>query len=264
MDFDAARKAYQRDGACVLRGAFDPSWLETLARGIETALAEPGPYAERYGPPGQERFFGDLDMWTRVPEFADFIAHSPAGEIAGRIMDATRTTFLYDQMLVKEPGSQARTPWHQDQPYWAVEGKQVCSIWLPLDHVAKDVSLEFVAGSHNWGQSFNPQHFDDGRQYADTGLPPLPDIENNRDAYEILSWEMEPGDCVVFQAMEVHGAPANPTAARRRVLATRWLGDDAVYRTRSGEIAIPTITDGLVEGEPYGGPRHPTVWESRI
>ena len=76
--------------------------------------------------------------------------NSPAAEIAGRIMESSTATFLYDQMLVKEPGSQQRTPWHQDQPYWAVSGFQVCSIWMPLDPVPREVSLEFVRGSHRW------------------------------------------------------------------------------------------------------------------
>ncbi len=257
---DNAKAAYRRDGVCVLRGVFEPEWINKVARGVQQALAAPGPHGERYGPAGAERFFGDLDMWTRLPLFRDYVLNSPAGEIAGRLMRSSTATFLYDQMLVKEPGSQQRTPWHQDQPYWAVSGFQVCSIWMPLDTVPKEVSLEFVRGSHLWEQAFNPTHFADGTPYADTGLPRLPDIEAARQDYDIVSWDMEPGDCVVFQAMLVHGAPANPSAGRRRVLSTRWLGDDARYWKRPGEIAIPTTTPQLEDGAPYSGPLYPTVW----
>jgi len=258
---DDAKADYARDGVCVLRGAFAPAWIETVAEGVRQALDAPGPHGERYGPAGAERFFGDLDMWTRLDPFRDFVMNSPAAEIAGRIMGSSTATFLYDQMLVKEPGSQQRTPWHQDQPYWAVNGFQVCSIWMPLDPVPREVSLEFVRGSHRWDQTFNPTHFADGTPYAGTGLPSLPDIEADRSAYDIVSWGLEPGDCVVFQAMLVHGAPANPSAGRRRVLSTRWLGDDARFWRRPGEIAVPTILPDLEDGEPFSGPLHPTVWQ---
>ena len=67
-----------------------------------------------------------------------FALESPAAEIAGRIMQSDKINFFYDQLLVKEPGTHAPTPWHQDQPYWAVSGWQVASLWLPLDPVACD------------------------------------------------------------------------------------------------------------------------------
>ena len=40
------------------------------------------------------------------------------------------------------------------QPYYCVDGEQVCSIWLPLDPVPKESGLEFVAGSHLLGKMF--------------------------------------------------------------------------------------------------------------
>ncbi|WP_084421581.1 phytanoyl-CoA dioxygenase family protein [Henriciella litoralis] len=261
-NIEQAREDYDRDGVCILRGIFDRPWLDLVERAIDEALRHPGPDAERYGPAGAERFFGDLDMWTRQESFRDFILKSPAGKLAGLIMGSSTSTFFYDQMLVKEPGTQQRTPWHQDQPYWAVSGRQVCSIWLPVDSVPKDVALEFVAGSHNWGQAYNPAHFADGSPYDGTGLPELPDIEAARDNYDILSWDVEPGDCLIFQAMLVHGAPANPKAGRRRVLSTRWLGDDARYTVPKGEVAIPTTKPDLADGAPYSGALYPTVWRA--
>ncbi len=259
---EQARADYEKNGVCILRGAFDPFWLALIEEAVDEALENPGPHAERYGPKGAELFFGDLDMWTRSPGFKKFVLSSPAAELAGQIMGASAVTFLYDQLLVKEPGSQERTPWHQDQPYWAVSGRQVCSIWLPVDEAPKEVALEFVAGSHKWGQAFNPAHFADGSPYEGTGLPELPDIEAARDEYEILGWDVEPGDCLIFQAMIVHGAPGNARAGRRRVLSTRWLGDDARYREPQGEVAIPTTKPDLKDGEPFSGPLYPTVWRA--
>jgi ectoine hydroxylase-related dioxygenase (phytanoyl-CoA dioxygenase family) len=256
----ADRDTYERDGVVCLRGLFKPEWLAFLAEAVEEAMAAPGPHGEEYvAPGGSGRFFGDLELALRLPKFRRFALESPAAEIAGRIMGATRVSFFYDQLLVKEPGTSERTPWHQDQPYWAVSGYQVCSVWLPLDPVPEDVSVEYVRGSHRWPE-FSPYHFVDGTPYAGTGLPPLPDIESHRHQYEILRFELQPGDCLVFQAMIVHGAPGNRGRHRRRALATRWAGDDARYCLRPGEVAIPTRDPGLKHGDRLECERFPLAW----
>lgn len=258
------RNTYERDGVVCLKGAFSLAWLEFLADALEEALASPGPHAEEFGRSGGSgRFFGDIELSLRLPKFQRFALESPAGEIAGRIMGASRVNFFYDQLLVKEPGTSERTPWHQDQPYWAVSGYQICSVWLPLDPVPEEVSVEYVCGSHQWPE-FSPYHFVDGSAYAGTGLPPLPDIEGNRHKYEIRRFAMQPGDCLVFQAMIVHGAPGNTGQHRRRALSTRWTGDDARYCRRQGEVAIPTRDPGLAHGAPLDCERFPLVWEKRL
>lgn len=256
------REAYDRDGVVLLRQAFDAGWVETLREATEQAMQAPGPHAEEYAKPGSGRFFGDLDLWTRNESFRRFVFDSPAAEIAGRAMGASRVNFFYDQLLVKEPGASARTPWHQDQPYWAVGGWQVCSIWLALDPVPASTSVQYVAGSHRWGQAYNPQHFVDGSPYQGTDLPALPDIDAARDRYDIRSFEMQPGDCLVFQAMIVHGAPGNSGTHRRRALSTRWTGDDARYRIGGGETAIPTSDPGLKTGAEMTCAMFPAVWHA--
>jgi len=264
VDWDAARRSYEVDGVVCLRGLFDESWLELLRAGTEQALAAPGPHADDQIKPGQPgRNFGDLDLWQRLEPFRRFVFESPAARIAAELMGATRVNFFYDQLLVKEPGTRERTPWHQDQPYWAISGWQVCSIWLPLDPVARDTCVEYVAGSHRWGRAFNPKHFADGSPYQDTGFEELPDIEAERGRYRILTWDLSPGDCLVFQAMIVHGAPGNASASRRRrALATRWAGDDARYAPRAGETAIPTSDPGLMSGARLDSPSFPLIWSS--
>jgi ectoine hydroxylase-related dioxygenase (phytanoyl-CoA dioxygenase family) len=252
------RRAYERDGVICVREAFSSDWLLFLADAIEEAMASPGPNAEEFAK-GSGRFFGDLEMALRLPKFRSFALESPAAEIAGRVMGATRVNFFYDHLLVKEPGTSERTPWHQDQPYWAISGHQVCSVWLSLDPVSEDISVEYVGGSHRWNE-FSPYHFVDGTPYKNTGLAPLPDIENNRHLYDIKRFEMAPGDCLVFNAMIVHGSPGNQGKHRRRAVATRWAGDDARYYRRPGEVAIPTEDPGLPNGALLDCERFPLVW----
>ena len=252
---------YAENGVVRLRKVFSADWLDALRTGVEQALDSPGPHAEEYAGSGG-RFFGDLDVSRRLDVFRDFVVNSPAAEIAGTIMGASRANFFYDQLLVKEPGTDDRTPWHQDQPYWAVSGEQVASIWLPLDPVAKASSLQFVKGSHRWGEH-NPHHFFDNTPYTGTGLPELPDIDANPDDHEILAWDLEPGDCLVFQAMIVHGSAGNLSSEyRRRAWATRWTGDDARYCVRPGETGYPIFDPGLKHGERMDCEAFPLVWQA--
>jgi ectoine hydroxylase-related dioxygenase (phytanoyl-CoA dioxygenase family) len=257
----AERQAYDRDGVVCLRAMFGMGWIEHLRVAVDAVLAAPSQHAEEYGKARTSgRFFGDLDLWKRIAAFRDYALHSPAAAIAGAVMGAGKVNLFYDQLLVKEPMTQEQTPWHQDQPYWAVDGWQVCSIWLPLDTVPKETCVEFVRGSHRWGPHC-PHHFADGTPYRDTGLPQLPDIAAERGRYDIASWALEPGDCLAFQAMIVHGAPGNAsTTHRRRALSTRWTGDDARYVKRQGEVAIPLEDPGLLPGEAMDSEAFPVVW----
>ena len=54
------------------------------------------------------------------------------------------------QLFVKEPGTAAPTPWHNDTSYWHLTGQQVCSVWLALDDVPASRGLSYVKGSHRW------------------------------------------------------------------------------------------------------------------
>lgn len=251
---------YDRKGVVCLRQVIDAAWINELRLATEEAMNNPGPYAETYGDTQPSLFFGDLDVWSRISGFKNYVINSPAAEIAARIMQSGSARLFYDQLLVKEVACADRTPWHQDQPYWAVKGRQICSLWVPLDPITEESAIEYIRRSHHWPE-FNPQHFDDHSPYEGTDLPSLPDIENSRDSHDIVRCSMEPGDALVFQAMIVHGAPGNPSNEyRRRAYSTRWLGDDARYHKRKGEVAIPTFETAFQEGDMFSGDRFPLVY----
>lgn len=259
-------EAFQQDGAVCLRGVFDRNWVDRVAAGVERNLAEPSPYARFYTPEGHPGFFfGDYCNWSRIPEFREFVSRSPAAAIAGRVMRARAVRIFHDHLLVKEPGTEERTPWHHDQPYYCVDGTQICSIWMPLDPVPRDTAIEYVAGSHRWEQWFMPRRFVDHRNYdyAPGAYPSVPDIDAEREKYRILGWEMAPGDCVAFHGLTLHGAPGNLSLERRRrAFSTRWLGDDIVYATRPGKTSppFPELEGRLRPGDAMDHELFPVVW----
>jgi ectoine hydroxylase-related dioxygenase (phytanoyl-CoA dioxygenase family) len=250
---------FRQQGVAVIRGVFG-DWVESLREGIEKNIAEPGPWAKQYTPPGQPgRFFGDYCNWQRIPEYQAFVHESPLGALGAQLMGSETVRFFHEHVLVKEPGTREATPWHHDQPYYSIDGAQNCSIWIPLDSISRNTCPEFVAGSHRWGRWFSPTRFTGQaweRQADREQLEPVPDIEAHRDEYEILSWDLEPGDALAFHFLTLHGAPPNrSTTRRRRGFSARLIGNDATWAHRSGPTSppFPQLTERLQHGEPLDG-----------
>ncbi len=262
------REAYDRDGAVLLPGVVSADWLERLAAAIERDIAAPGPFCHAYVPQnGEGRFHGNLKIWQNDPVFREFCLESPLPALAAELFAGTREVrLLYDQLFVKEPGTTNRTRWHNDQPYWPVSGWQVASFWLALDPVGEDNGrLEFVRGSHRWDRWFQPEPFGETTASGYEQNPdyePIPDIEAARGDYDIVAWDMQPGDVIAFQAMVVHGAGGNRRHdLRRRGYTVRYTGDDARYSARPGT-SKPLCDPALADGAPMGGPEFPLAWSA--
>jgi len=256
----------QLNGAVCLRGLFAGEWLEKLAAGVDKNFAAPGPYHTRYTPPGGPGgFYDDYCNWRRIGEYRDFAFNSPAAEIAARLTRSATARLYHEHVLIKEPGTAERTPWHHDQPYYGVDGDQLCSIWLPLDAVPQRACPEFVAGSHAGGALYYPRLFASHADYATgaAGFESVPDIDARRGEFEMLSWALEPGDCIAFHMRVVHGAPATARLkTRRRGFATRWLGDDARFARRPWTTSPPFPHLNLTPGAPMTHPDFPLVWRA--
>jgi ectoine hydroxylase-related dioxygenase (phytanoyl-CoA dioxygenase family) len=263
---EAEISAFRRDGAIKLTGLIDEGWIEKLCHGVDENFADPGPDACRYtkdGRPGA--FYDDYCNWTRIESYRDFVRHSPAGEIAGRLLESRKIRIYHEHVLVKEPGTCEVTPWHHDLPYYGVEGDQLCSLWLPLDTVPRHACPEFIAGSHASGVRYVPRLFENQQSYGEAGdsYSEMPDIDANRDQYEILSWDMNPGDCIAFHMATVHGAPGTADLTTpRRGFSTRWLGDDAVFAVRPWPTSPPFRDLSLNPGDKMDHALFPVIWQS--
>ena len=264
---DADVDAFWRDGVICLRGLFDADWIAHMRAAVEDDLAHPGPLAREYATQKGQRFLGDIGAWAVKPGLRRYVEESPAVEIAARMLRSRQVNFLYDQLFVKEPGTAAVTPWHQDGPYWPVKGDQILSIWLALDDVTVESSgVEYIKGSHRWGREFRPIHFGgDTEAYKMLPGETLPDIDALRkepgSTLDIVNWDMQAGDCLLHHCMTVHGAPGNASSTqRRRAYATRWTGDDVVYAPRQGQANITIDTPTCLPGEPIDCAVFPRLW----
>jgi ectoine hydroxylase-related dioxygenase (phytanoyl-CoA dioxygenase family) len=257
---EAQIESFARDGVILLKGALK-DWVDPLRKGVDALMKNPSPLERSYHPEGDAApFFQDLCNWQRFDDFRDFVFQSPAGPIAAQLMRSKTVRFFHDHVLVKEPGTSVVTPWHQDLPYYCVEGQQSVSFWIPLDAVPRETSLACVAGSHRWS-IYKPKRFDGTDLYAHDLTEEIPDIDNRRDQYSIVAWPMEPGDAVAFDFRTVHGAAANKgRGSRRRVFSARWVGDDARFADRKGKGSPPFRHLTLKDGERLDGPDFPVVY----
>ena len=118
---------FRRDGAILCKGIFS-DWIESLRIGVDKLIANPSIRERSYVPEdGTSPFFQDLVNWNRIYEFNDFIFNSNIGYYASQLMKSNISRFFHDHVLVKEPGSSIKTPWHQDKPYYCLDGKQSVS-----------------------------------------------------------------------------------------------------------------------------------------
>jgi ectoine hydroxylase-related dioxygenase (phytanoyl-CoA dioxygenase family) len=259
----AQREAFQRDGALLLPGLIDEPWLSRLREAIERDIERPGPCFHGYQVEGG-RFHGNMRNWESDLDFRDYCLHSVLPEAAAGLLDVDEVRLYYDQLFVKEPGTNAPTRWHNDQPYWPVRGRPIMSFWLALDSVARENgALEFVRGSHRLGKWYQPEPFAPGgsRYERNPDYVDIPDIDAEREQHEFLGWEMEPGDVVAFHALTVHGAPANLSSARRRGYTVRYCGPGMTYYAGPG--TSPFLSDdALADGAPLEGDRYPVVWRA--
>ena len=258
--------AFNRDGAVLLKGVLAQQWTDLLAEGLEYAHDHPDGMSAGVSLPLR------IDQFPAAhsPKLQELLDHSPIAEIVGSVMHAP-VRFYMDQMFYKPAGLIAPSAWHQDTCYYNVDGDQLIRAWVCADRAPRDASIEVIRGSHMWNITYRPpvgrDPADDpqgvaeleaafargerliGREaheqwtyfdsFLDPGLPALPDIEGNRESFDILGWDYEPGDVLLFHGNILHSARGGVTLPHpRRSHASLWAGPRVHYLHRRSQ-AIP-------------------------
>lgn len=256
---------FWRDGAACVRGAFTPAEIDLAREAIDENLANLSDLAKRASADDDGVFVEDFCNWQRLGAMERFIRESAAARIAGDLMGSRSVRLYHDHVLVKEPGTRQRTPWHQDIPYYNVDGRQNVSMWCPVDPVARESTLEFIAGTH-LGPWFMPRSFLDGQAkwFPEGSLVEMPDFAADPERFPVIGWELEPGDAVFFHMLTVHGSGGVSGPHRRRVLSVRFLGDDMVHAVRPWRTSppFPGLVDELPDGAPLDHPLFPLLWSA--
>jgi Phytanoyl-CoA dioxygenase (PhyH) len=207
-------------------------------------------------------FMIDTGISARLREFKRFILNGPGPEISAALLNSEKVNFFGDQIFIKEPGTRERTAFHQDATYFEIDGDQCCVLWIPVDPVTLETgTMQYVRGSHKDGKLYQPNVF-----VAQTPLPgaqgePVPDIEGHMADYDIVHFDVEPGDVIVHHYRTIHGTGGNLSRYQvRRAASLRYCGDDIRFQTRPWAPRQLHHTSRLNDGDPLGGPDFPVVW----
>jgi ectoine hydroxylase-related dioxygenase (phytanoyl-CoA dioxygenase family) len=278
---DSEIEAFHRDGAVLIKQALPPEWVEVARVGLDAAIAEPDVMSENLGTLRVDQFPA-----ARSPALRRLVDESPVAEIVGRALRSP-VRFYMDQLFYKPKGRFLPTPWHQDTCYYNIDGDDLIRAWVSPDPVPRNVSLEIVRGSHLWNVTYSPLAGRDpdgdaeaqemlararpdepmlgADSYAnwtywsgvkDKSLPAVPDIDAHRGSYDILGWDYEPGDVLLFHGHVLHSAlgyvdSPNP----RRAHASLWAGSDVRYLHRLGQVIpdpVALYDHAPKSGQPLG------------
>lgn len=271
--------AFDRDGAVLIKGVLGDEWLDLAAEGLNSAIDSPDVMSSELSH-GALRV--DQFPAAKSPHLRRLIDESPIAAIVGQALQSP-VAFYMDQMFHKPPGVIPPTPWHQDTCYYNLDGHDLIRAWVSPDEVAREVSVEVVRGSHRWNATYAPlagrdassdqqaleqfesatsdapvlgkETFDDWSYFSgvrDQSLPGVPEIEANRESFDILGWHYEPGDVLLFHGNILHSALGDvETTTARRAHASLWAGRDVRYLHRAGQIIPDPVA--LYDHSPESG-----------
>ena len=245
---DQQIKNYQNDGVLIIKDIFQ-NWIKPLREGFQKVLDNPSIHGRENVSDHNGRFFEDYCNWNKIKEFKDCIFNSPGAQIVAEATNSKFIQIFHEHIFIKEPGTYKETPWHQDMPYYCVDGNNTGSFWIPLDEVNKNNNIKLILGSHNWSKlvrptkwSNNTSWYKDNTSYMD--LPPSEEFEKN-----ILIPELKLGDAVLFNFKTVHGSTGNNSLISRRAFSMRFIGDDVKYIDRGGPTSPPFDDINLENGD---------------
>lgn len=263
---DAEIQTYRTHGVAHLPALVDSAICRRLLAAADERRASPGLHSSALSADG--KFWEERESYRHNAAMADLVLHSGLARQAGRVMDAREVRFYFDHLfMLREDTAKDQYYWHQDMPYWACDGAQLCSFWLALTDCSLDSgALEFVLGTDT-GRLYEPVPFAQDEDVA----PPPPDAlppryEAERERWTIVSWDIKAGDALLFNGRIMHSSRGNHSKTQRRVAySTRWIGEDMRFCRRPGGFLDPVTLppEGVEWGEPLSSSaRYPLLWRA--
>jgi len=266
--------AFERDGVVCVRNVIDMSLVERLRAAMKVILEEAFTITfdseESESPTSikskakTRRLQQAFNGWERNDVYRELALNSAVPRVAAELMKSKSVRLLYDHTLVKEPNTTVPIEWHHDLPFWPVSGTQVCSVWVALDEVTKESgAVHYACGSHKSKQMYRPTA-PDTPEFAgmmNLDLPRAPNLFEDPNA-DLLYWDMQPGDALVFSARTLHGSGANKRSDRsRRAISPRYTGDDARFVAGRHTTSL-LFEPNLKTGDVLDDPQFPIAWQA--
>ena len=268
---DTELENYWRDGVAKLPGLVSAPLVEAITDALDAQIENPSQWGGT-GKQRSDRCFGIDDAMLR-----SYLTHETMGENAARAMRTSSANFFFDHMFLFEADSPVDDHyWHQDLPYWPVEGEHIVSFWLSLTNcTAETAALKFVPGTHRNDGFYRPKSFDGSTLVGDLGEraslaidasadfldQPAPAFHVDPAAHGVREYAYAPGDAVMFSTKIVHSSGGNRSKTSRRLAySARYFGSDARHTLRQGVFQDPALLPDADEPFEVGAPMRSRRW----
>jgi 2-oxoglutarate-dependent dioxygenase len=210
---DEEIRFYQDEGYLILRRLITPEASEILREEVmqimdiiglgQTKLKQSGEYLPGSG----------LDSLVNSPVLLS---------LAEALMGGPSTLYL-PFTAVKSARGGGQFHFHQDNQYTRFDGPGI-NLWTALSPTTEENGcLQVVPRSHLSGTL--PSHSPDGDGHRAVTFEPN----------DFVSVSMDPGDCIAFSRLTVHGSGPNITAEPRVAYAVQYHRDDVNFSLDGGE-----------------------------
>ena len=271
---------YNEHGVVFMKEVLDAATMTKVTAAYEWSHAHLTGALQDFSASGAETFIADTNISTKRPVYQELLRDTVIPDIAHELFGVCSPVWYLGEQIFYKEGTEGtrRTPWHQDTSYGNFEGPMMAVVWIPLDPVTREHSLEVIRGSHR-GVTYNGSRFAPGDDtaplYPLSELPRLPDIEQEKHKLDIAGSDLSPGDLMVFHMGALHGGGSTPPGVRRRSLSLRFIGNDVAWVERS-DVPHPDSSNarrarakaegkgvaGAFAGEKAAAPPGAPVWES--
>jgi len=195
--------------------------------------------------PYEQIFIQKVNLWRRWPAVREFVLCKRFGDLAARLSGQPARVW-HDHALFKEPREGAKTPWHQDAPYWPHHDRRdQLSIWIALsDATVENGCMSFIPGSQH------VQH-----------LGPI-DLAHPQNIFELApafkgvkprTCELKAGSCTFHNGLTFHYAGPNKSDRMREAFAVLYMPDGTKYDGKKHVVTDPLglKVENKLEGEMF-------------
>jgi len=218
---------FNRDGYVKLKRVLSPGALSLLRQEMEASLR-----ADLGENPRLDFRSGEM-MWLTNEIFRQFVLSPRIAEIAAALMGVQRVRLYHDNALAKEPGC-GRTPWHYDEDHFPIASKNVCTVWIPLQAISRNMGpLAFAVGMETYRlvESVPSSRFDTSYDRTVSNIFAEQGVAVDDGPFAL-------GEISFHHCQSFHTAGPNNTTESRMVLATTYFEDGARV------VPAPTMISG--------------------
>ncbi|MCK9503757.1 MAG: phytanoyl-CoA dioxygenase family protein [Porticoccaceae bacterium] len=223
---------FEDEGVVCIPSALNSDEMNLLEEAYEEHFNRAKSIAEvMYGDGKDEIYFLTDNTLENSPYYQKIIKETRLADIVQDLFRGEDVYYHLEQMWNKQGGAR-RTAWHQDTAYLPFSGSGLIILWIPLEDLDAENVLEVVRGSHK-STLYNASLYDPkdvtAPLYDEKYLPRLPDIEKERNKWNIFSTAMKRGDVLALHPGCLHGGASTKSGKIRRSYTFRFFSPSAIY-----------------------------------